>query len=174
MIAVSLVGAWLARARRPAIETERSLVLRHSLRTRILYVVMAALLLAITAGAMAFAKERWVWPCFAFFAGLGLGSAVDALRVRHELTEAGIVYRGLWFRYDRVPWRLIVSARWNHTMKWLSIATSDGRVLRFQALLNGFDALAIALHERVPELDTDDATEQMLSDARDGTMPPAF
>ena len=172
-VAVSLVGAWLGRARRPAIAKEGSQVLTHSWRTRILAAVSAGLLAGLATLALRFTKsdERWVALLFAAAASLGGVFVADAVRLRHELTNDGITYRGLWRRYDCIPWNAMVSARWNDVMKWLTVSIADGRVLRFPSLMNGFDTLALALYERVPALETDRATERVLADARRGRLP---
>jgi len=56
-------------------------------------------------------------------------------------------------------------------MKWLVLTTWDRRELRFSGLLNGLDALAIALDERAPGVRVDAATAKVLADARRGILP---
>jgi hypothetical protein len=51
-------------------------------------------------------------------------------------------------------------------MKWLALTTTDGRVLRFSAMIHGLDSLAVSLHERAPGLRMDVRTAKMLGAAR--------
>lgn len=108
------------------------------------------------------------------FVLLGAVTVAEAVRVRHELTDTGIAYQGLLRRYDQVRWNEIVSARWSPAMKWLVVTTSDGRVMRFSGLLKGLQSLATALAERVPALDVDEPTAQVLADARNGRPPQVW
>jgi Bacterial PH domain len=172
-LVMSLVMGWLAKARRPAAVRERAQVLTHPPTTLIVGMVCTGffILLAVLAGMYAKADDWWTPYAFLCFALLGAPLIGEALRVRHELKDGGIGYRGLLARYDRVSWDEIESAHWSSSMKWLVLRTRDGRVLRFSAMLNGLDSLALALHERVPALDVDELTAEVLADARNGKLP---
>ena len=106
-----------------------------------------------------------------FGALLGVPLIVEGVRVRIELKDEGIAYRGLLRSYDSVPWNDIDVAAWSPSMKWLVLTTRHGDKLRVSAMLNGLDALALALGERAPTLRMNDVTRQMLADARAGKLP---
>ncbi len=172
-LVMSLVMGWLAKARRPAAVTKGARVLTYPPTILIVGVVFTGffILIAILAGMHAKAEERWSSSAFVCFALLGAPLIGEALRVRHELTDQGIVYQGLWTRYEMVSWADVESAHWSSSMKWLALTTRDRRVLRFSGMLNGLDSLAIALKERAPELHADEATAKVLADACHGTLP---
>lgn len=172
-LVMSLVMGWLAKVRRPAVVRERPQVLTHPPTTLIVGMVCTGffILLAVLAGIYAKPDDWWAPYVFVGFALLGAPLIGEALRVRHELMDDGIAYRGLLARYDSVSWDEIESAHWNHSMKWLALRTRDGRILRFSAMLNGLDSLALALHERVPALEVDEVTAEVLADARHGHLP---
>lgn len=173
VVVMSIVMGWLARARRPAAVTERGRVLAHPPTTLVVGVVCTGffVLIAVLAGIYAKPEDWWTSYAFLGFALLGAPLIGEALRVRHELRNEGIVYQGLWTRYATITWREIESARWSASMKWLALRTRDGRVLRFSGMLNGLDSLAVVLSERVPNLNVDDVTATMLADARVGELP---
>lgn len=151
-------------------------ILVHSSTTLIIGGVGTALFgILVVASSNSSRPDDW-WAPFVFmgFVLLGAVTVAEAVRVRHELTDTGIAYQGLLRRYDQIRWNEIVSARWSPGMKWLVVTTGDGRVMRFSGLLNGLESLAIALSERVPALDADKETAQMLADARQGRLPKVY
>jgi len=170
---MGLVMGWLAKARRSASVEGRSRVLRHPPSTLIVGVVCTALFLAVGAlsGLNVKPSEWWVPLVFFAFALLGVPLIVEGVRVRIELKDEGIAYRGLLRSYDSVPWNDIDVATWSPSMKWLVLTTRRGDKLRVSAMLNGLDALALALGERAPTLRMNDVTRQMLADARAGKLP---
>lgn len=172
-LAMSLVMGWLAKARRPATAKGRARVLTYPFAILIVGVVCCGffILLAVLAGIYADPDERWTPYVFLCFALLGATLIGEALRVRHELKDDGIVYRGLLTRHDRISWPEIASAHWNSSMKWLVLTTYTGHVLRFSGVLNGLESLAQELKERAPALAVDEVTAKLLADAREGRLP---
>jgi hypothetical protein len=172
-LVMTLVMGWLARARRPAAVAKGARVLTHPPTTLIVGIVCTGffVVVAILAGIYASAKDWWTPYAFAAFVLLGAPLIVEGVRVRHELTDEGIVYQGFWTRYAMVSWAEVESAHWSTSMKWLTLTTRDRRVLRFSGMLNGLDSLALALKERTPRLHSDDATAKVLADACQGTLP---
>jgi hypothetical protein len=173
---MSLVMGWLAKARRPAAVTKGARVLTHPPTTLVVGIVCSGLFVAaaILAGIYAKAQDRWTPYAFVGFALLGAPLIGEALRVRHELRGEGIVYQGLWTRYEMVSWSELESAYWSTSMKWLALTTRDRRVLRFSAMLNGLDSLALALKDHAPRLHADEATAKVLADACQGTLPSVW
>lgn len=173
VVAMSLVASWVARARKAARPAGTALVLVHPPTTLIIGVVGTAFFgsLAVVSASFVEADEWWVPFVFMGFVPISAAMLVEAVRVRHELTDAGIAYQGLLRRYELIRWNEIASARWSPTMKWLVVTTSDGRVMRFSAMLNGLESLARSLVARVPALHVDEETARMLADAREGRLP---
>jgi hypothetical protein len=173
---MSLVMGWLAKSRKAAAPRGNQRVLTVSKAATMLLAVCLLFFIALTALSAIFAKpnENWVPYFFLAFLLLTLLSLIDALSVRHELSEGGINYRGLYRRYPDVPWQQIKRATWKPTMKWLVVETYDGKVLRFSALLNGLETLAAALLDRVPSLQCDDTTVTVLTKARNGDLPTVW
>jgi len=172
-LVMSLVMGWLAKARRAAAVTKGARVLTHPPTTLVVGIVCTGffVLVAILAGIYASAESRWTPYGFICFALLSAPLIVEALRVRHELTDEGIVYRALWTRHGMVAWAEVESAHWSPSMKWLALTTRDRRVLRFSGMLNGLDSLALALKERAPALHADKVTAKVLADACQGRLP---
>ena len=167
---MTLLLGWVASLSKPA-TNGLPRALTHARATLVLGVVCTLFCLGFAALAASneSAVQRWAAvPLLAVAVISGVGGVGEALLVRHELAENGIVYRGLWKRYVRVPWREIVSVRWNPWMRWLVLRTRDGRVLRFSVLLIGFNALAQELYERQARLQMSAATLKILADARHG------
>lgn len=172
-LAMSLVMGWIAKARRPAAARGRTRVLTYPPAILIVGVVCSGffILLAVLANIYADPDEQWTPYAFLCFALLGGTLIGETLRVRHELKDDGIVYRGLLTRRDRILWLEIASAHWNASMKWLVLTTYTGHVLRFSGMLNGLDSLALELKERAPALVVDEVTANVLADAREGRLP---
>jgi hypothetical protein len=156
--------------------TERARVLTHPRSTLVVGIVCIGLFiaLAILSGIFAKPEQGSTSYFFLLFVLLGVPIVAEGLRVRHELHDEGIAYRGLLFQHALVPWNELESARWSHSMKWLAVTTRDERVLRFSGLLNGLDALALALNEKVRGLRVDKATTEILAHAREGKLPSVW
>jgi hypothetical protein len=124
---MSLLMGWLAKARRPAAVTARAHVLTYPRAILIVGFVCSGFFVLLATLAGIFARGAEWWTPFVFIAFVPLGATLigEALRVRHVLTEAGIVYQGLWKRYEKVPWEEVESASWSPSMKWLVLTTRD-------------------------------------------------
>ena len=175
-IAMSLVMGWLAKARKPAAREQGRLVLSHPSSTLILGVVCVGMFgaFAVLSALSVDEDEWWVPVLFLGFVLMGVALLLEALRVRHVLTDSGVIYQGLLRRYELVRWQDLAMAQWKPAMKWLVLTARDGRVMRFSALLNGLDSLAIQLAERVPAIEMDNETSQMLAAAREGRLPSVW
>jgi Bacterial PH domain len=172
-LVMALVMGWLAKSRRKATVATGAQVLTHPPTTLIVGLACTVLFMFLTALAALYAKDTEGWTPLVFlgFALLGAPLVGEALRVRHEVRDDGIVYRGLFATHDKIAWDELESVRWSVPMKWLAVKTRDGRTLRFSGLLNGLDALARALHERAPAMRVDESTAKVLADAREGKLP---
>jgi hypothetical protein len=151
-----------------------AVTLVHSISTLLIGVVCTVFFAALAVLSSIYGNDSADRRASYVFVGLvvlGLSVIVEAVRVRHGLTDAGIAYRGLWHTYDRVQWTDLAAAHWSPTMKWLRLTTTDGTVLRFSGMLKGLNVLAGYLAERVPRLEMDDQTAMMLAEAREGRLP---
>jgi Bacterial PH domain len=175
-IVMTLITRWLNSTRRSADVSGQARILQHPGSTTAIGVGCTVLGVAITILSCLFAKphERWVPYVFLAFTVLGASLIVEGVRVRHELTEMGISYRGMLRSYSIVNWREIVSARWAPTLKWLVLTTRDGRNLRFSAMLNGLPELAVNLQRNAPHVTADTVTDSMLYEARNGNLPSVW
>lgn len=173
LVAMMLVAWGLARARKAARPSGTALVLVHPATTLIIGIVGIAFfgILSVVSAYYMDADEWWVPVGFMGFVLVGAVTLGEAVRVRHELTDTGIAYQGLLRRYEQIHWNEIVYAHWSPTMKWLVVATIDGRVMRFSGMLNGLESLARTLAVRVPGLSVDEGTAQMLTNACEGRLP---
>jgi len=174
-IVFGLTMGWLKRAREAGAAGGKRKVLCYPRATQIVSAVCAVGMggLALGAGLYARPDEAWAFWMLSGFTLMNTAWLADTLRVRHELTEEGIVYRGLLHHYGCVPWAELVSARHRFAPGWLAITVADGRKLRFSNFLRGQEALALALAERAPHLQMDPATSKMLALARQGVLPGA-
>jgi len=171
--ALALVMGWVARRRKAAKVEGRARVLTNPAAVWIIGVLSTTLFVGVAMLSIFMGTGRdWLATCiFLGFALLGVPLIIDGFRVRHELKDGGIAYRGLVLAYDRVLWNELESAAWSNSMKWLVLTTWDGRKLRFSGLLNGLDSLALALAEHAPRLRMNDRTAKVLADARQGILP---
>ena len=115
-------------------------------------------------------QSIWFGIALVLFSLLGWGSIAEYFRVRHELRDDTISYRGLFRSYARVDWTDIQSAYWNPSMKWLVLDASDGRRMRFAVFLKGIDALSFHVL-RHPHISMTPATHQVLRTAASGQLP---
>lgn len=170
-ILTSLVLLWLASTRKGAGECEGRFVLTTTRALPAIGIVCSALFVA-AAIACYFSESGGVWLATGFlgFASLGIPLILEG-RVRHELDEHGIRYRGLFKKAPHVPWNDLRFAKYRPVAKWLEVETSNHGKLRFSSALKGWDILANALRVWSPLLVMDNLAHQVLEDARHGTPP---
>ncbi len=145
---MALVMGWLARARKSATVAGRAKVLIYPRLTLGIMIACTALfvLFAVVAAVVAKPADWWIPYLLLCFIVPSALMVVETTRVRHELRDEAIGYRGLFMQHD-VPWTELVSGYWSPSMKWLVLTTRDDRKLRISGMLNGLDALAVALQE---------------------------
>jgi hypothetical protein len=171
---MSLVMGWVARSRKSSAPAADGSI--HVLRTTLAYPILGYLIVALclfaTVASSLSKTTDWTVPViFLAFSLLGAPLVVEGHRVRHEITPEGIRYRGMIKETPELPWRELRSAKYASVSKWLVVETETHGKLRFSAGLNGWQTLARALLEHVPDLPEDEETRRVLADARDGNLP---
>ncbi len=172
-IIMSAVMGWLGRSRlkpRPASEAGLLRQPAAMLAVGVICVVFFAAL-AVLSGLFARDATWWTTTAFLAFAMMGAPIIADYYLGRHEVSDDGLDYGGMFGRRGSMRWGDVRAVRYGNMMKWFRLEDAHGNVARLSAMLIGLPEFARLALRHVPAEALDGATWDLLEQTANGNPP---
>ena len=176
-VAMTLAMGWLARSRLKRRSDALPRQLYHPMSTLITGLVCFVFFAGIAIISNVYANKTTTWWTTTIFVGFALMSipvVADYFLARHELSDAGLSYRGLSGKRGYLKWSELYRVQYAPAMKWFRLETSSGKVARISAMLIGLPEFAQHLLRHAPSEAIEENTLHILKATAHGNPPPVW
>ena len=174
---MALVMGWLARSRLRPRSSSSLHRLHHPASTLVVGLVCFVFFAGIAILSNVYSNKTTTWWTTAIFVGFAVMAVpvvADYFFSRHELSDEGLRYGGLFGKRGYLRWSELRVVRYAPVMKWFRLETKTGKVARISAMLVGLPEFARLVLRHSPPDTIEQGALPVLRATAEGNPPPIW